>query len=454
MPMARSAHVHTLMIYLSCFETEVTTMSRNAMVVLLYLALLAGAAQVCWPAPTVDLVAQTGHTNAIDALAFNSTGTLLASGGRDSNIKLWDIRSGSELRSLAGHLSNVTSLAFSRDGRTLVSGSLDATIKFWDVETGRESRSIRRPAGITSLAVSPDGSTLASAALDSELALWEFRTGNQIQLLRGHSKVVNSVSFSSDGRLLATASNDNSVRIWDLPSGREIRRILFPVSHSAPAPRDSVTGRPVDASSFNTDCVTSAIFSPDGRMLASVSYNLTSYEVNGIAFTITLWDVKTGTRIRALDTFMGGGPSSFIFIPDHNSTAGTMAFSPDGKSLLATGLDYTIKQWDVATGRLIKPLPVISWDDPQKAHETVLKFQAIRWDPPHLPTFGPDGRIAAIALENGIVIWDVNAPKQVQSLSARAAAVVRGRRPSPPVRRVPEEEVRPGRGRRPVASVP
>src|ERR1700722_510555 len=344
MPMARSAHVHTLMIYLSCFETEVTTMSRNAMVVLLYLALLAGAAQVCWPAPTVDLVAQTGHTNAIDALAFNSTGTLLASGGRDSNIKLWDIRSGSELRSLAGHLSNVTSLAFSRDGRTLVSGSLDATIKFWDVETGRESRTMRRPAGITSLAVSPDGSTLASAALDSELALWEFRTGNQIQLLRGHSKVVNSVSFSSDGRLLATASNDNSVRIWDLPSGREIRRILFPVSHSAPAPRDSVTGRPGDASSFNTDCVTSAIFSPDGRMLASVSYNLTSYEVNGIAFTITLWAFKTGTRIRALDTFMGGGPSSFIFIPDRNSTAGTMAFSPDGKSLLATGLDYTIKQ--------------------------------------------------------------------------------------------------------------
>ncbi len=208
--------------------------SRNATVVLLYCALLAGAVQVCWPAPTVDLVAQTGHTNAIDALAFNSGGTLLASGGRDSTIKLWDIRSGSELRSLAGHLSNVTSLAFSRDGRTLVSGSLDATIKFWDVETGRESRTIRRPAGITSLAVSPDGSTLASAGLDSELALWEFRTGNQMQILRGHSKVVNSVSFSADGRLLATASNDNSVRIWDLPSGREIRRMLLPVSHSAP----------------------------------------------------------------------------------------------------------------------------------------------------------------------------------------------------------------------------
>src|SRR5580704_8286810 len=102
-------------------------MFRNAIAVFPYFALLAGMPQVCRSAPTVDLVAQTGHTNAIDALAFNSTGTLLASGGRDSTIKLWDIRSGGELRSLTGHLSNVTSVAFSNDGKTLVSGSLDGT---------------------------------------------------------------------------------------------------------------------------------------------------------------------------------------------------------------------------------------------------------------------------------------------------------------------------------------
>src|ERR1700722_18314029 len=111
-------------------------MFRAATAVWLYLAWTTLSVGVGWSAPGVEFVAQTGHTNAIDAVAFSPDGSLLASGGHDAIIKLWDVQTGSELRALAGHANTVTSLAFSRDGRMLVSGSLDSTIRFWDVESG------------------------------------------------------------------------------------------------------------------------------------------------------------------------------------------------------------------------------------------------------------------------------------------------------------------------------
>jgi WD40 repeat protein len=400
-------------------------MFRTAIALSLYLASVTLTLGQGRAVSRVEFVAQTGHTNAIDAVTFSPDGSLLASGGHDAVVKLWDVRTGSELRAFAGHANTVTSLAFSRDGKTLVSASLDSTIRFWDVESGRSIRTIDHSAGITSVAISPDGNVLASCGMEPEVTLWEFRTGKQVHVLQGHTKVVNSVSFSSDGRLLVTASNDNSIRFWELPSGREIQRIDFMASGMAPgALRDATTGLPLEkASEYNTNCVTSAVLNPDNTVLASVSYNVKNFDVNGISFTITLWDVRTAKRIRTVDTFMGGGPASFIFMPAHNSVAGSVSFSSDRKSLLATGFDYTIKQWDVKTGRLIKELPVITWSDPTKAHETLTKFQSVRWDPPRIPTFSPNGISAAIVLENGISIWDVTTPKLIRYLGARAAAI-------------------------------
>jgi WD40 repeat protein len=67
------------------------------------------------------------------SVAFSPDGRLLASGSRDKTIKLWEVASGSLVRTLTGHTDSVFSVAFSPDGRLLASGSDDNTIRLWDI---------------------------------------------------------------------------------------------------------------------------------------------------------------------------------------------------------------------------------------------------------------------------------------------------------------------------------
>src|SRR5438552_8007927 len=76
-----------------------------------------------------EIYVSTGHTSDVNSVAFSPDSKTLASGSRDATIRLWDVASGQEFKTLKGHLSDVDSIAFSPDGKTLASGSDDKTIK-------------------------------------------------------------------------------------------------------------------------------------------------------------------------------------------------------------------------------------------------------------------------------------------------------------------------------------
>ncbi|MGB3496076.1 MAG: serine/threonine-protein kinase, partial [Elainellaceae cyanobacterium] len=168
----------------------------------------------------------TGHQDSIRTVAFSpvqkissaqQTEGLLATGGQDKLIHLWDINHGKILRTLAGHEHWVVALAFHPNGQLLFSSSRDRTIRLWDVSTGQcLGMLLGHTAEVTGLAISPDGRSLISCSADQTIRIWDTKSRQLTQTLQGHAGTVNSVVMHPNGKELASGSNDKSIKLWSL----------------------------------------------------------------------------------------------------------------------------------------------------------------------------------------------------------------------------------------------
>jgi WD40 repeat protein len=161
-----------------------------------------------------------GHTSGIQCLAFSPERHLLASGGDDSTVRLWDTATGRQRAVMySRHRHDVIHcLAFAPDGKTIATGSHTAvTIRLWDPSTVRERASLvgHASGGVAALAYSPDGRILASGGHDATIRLWDTATGRVSASLKGHAGLVHALAYSPDGQSLASGGDDGLVRLWD-----------------------------------------------------------------------------------------------------------------------------------------------------------------------------------------------------------------------------------------------
>lgn len=310
----------------------------------------------------------------INCIAFSPNGRWLATGSQAAIITVWDTTNWHEamrisLASTYGVVPVVRSLVFHPNSSWLAVGTDTGTTTIWDVASSHEIAHFNQNGQIFGLAFSPDGSWVASGG-EGNVALWESITGRQLYTVSTSSELV---VFSPDGTLIAAGGSGDKIKVWEAKSGRLLTekrqftrngygdlRAVTTIAFSPDSkliassdggsqfaftvPRQPVggtilvweatTGREITHMQHD-DEVLGLAFSPDGKQLASASYDRTA----------RVWDSHTGEKI-----------SSFV----HNGPVNALVFSEDGKSIVSVSSDGVGRVWEISSGKEIARLPTES----------------------------------------------------------------------------------------------
>jgi len=175
-----------------------------------------------WDARTSSAPLQVleGHENAVQSLAYSPARQMLASGGADKTVRLWDLDTLALKRRYRGMRDFVTAVSFSPNGKLLVAGALDGRLQVWSALSSRRMRSLTGHRGrIAATGFSPNGNYLASAGEDGTVRLWDVARGRVLRALPGHVGGATGVAFAPDGQHLASSGIDGRVRLWAVPLG-------------------------------------------------------------------------------------------------------------------------------------------------------------------------------------------------------------------------------------------
>ena len=397
------------------------------------------------------------------SLAFSPDGETLASGSRDTTIRLWNTKTAEHKVTLNGHNGRITTLVYSPDGNTIASGasythwSSDSTIRLWDAKTGRHRSTIQTRTLTNKLAFSPDNETLVSIGDGKDIHIWNTKTGKLKTNLTEQRKSHYPNSIFSDGKTKIYVNDDGTYTLLDVKTGKQkpilkdfhspIKSLEYPPESFEYSPDGKTIairdGNSVLLWDIETDAhratltghlntISSLVFSPDGQYLSTAADK-----------TIYLWDTKTGEQVAAYTRDRGYRSFVHVFSPDskllatpakdlkmvqlwntdtghpqfllmgHSSEVSSVLFSPDGNNIVSNSYNNAIL-WDAKTGR--RKATFIS---PER-----LSFSLL---------FSPDGNTLvgyARALyreegKNTIWIWDTETGQQKAFLKEHRGRITR-----------------------------
>ncbi|UUO08611.1 protein kinase [Blastopirellula sp. J2-11] len=331
-----------------------------------------------------SLQVRSGHRKQVWALAVQSGGERLASGGMDGVIRLWSIGDDGRLADLSTqfeHPGGVTTLQFHPQGNLLASAGKNNAVQIFDLEANRIVSRLDHPQVVTGLAWSPDGRRLVTVCEDGVARLWRLGTATESVTLVNMDRPLKDVQWCGDGRRVAVASSDGLVEIWDVNEQRREVRIqahvatLVSVNWNPDGTLVATTSDDATTRIWNAESgdlfavladhslgVTDAVWSGDGKRLATCSRDA----------TICVYRLEKKRLL--LETILRG----------HTDEVLSLEWGGDGKRLFSAGWDQSIRTWNLDAREerswsqmLDESILIIRWDHSGKRFLTIGEYSTL-----------------------------------------------------------------------------
>ncbi|MFD3515139.1 TIR domain-containing protein [Streptomyces sp. NPDC058657] len=312
------------------------------------------------------------HPDGVWPLSLDTAGGRLATGDREGLVTVWDTASGRALHRLPGHTAPVYTTVFSPDGRLLVTGDAAARVRIWDLATGSCTHEAEGHRGAVYRArFSPDGSLFATADMGEgehgTVRVWRTSGIRLLHELTGHTGRVYTLDFHPSGTLLASGDTEGRVRLWD-----------------------PVGGTPAGTLETFTGAVYQVLFGDEGRLLAAC-------DSDGAVRVWAVTERRTGGHTVTLRPRQ---PS------EHRGSAWACAFRPGDTQLLTVGNDGGARIWDAATGQGRRIL---------RGHGRRISAVGFSADGGQLAAAGNDGTVR---------LWDTRTGQRTHELTGRGDRLV------------------------------
>ena len=375
----------------------------------------------------------SGHSDRINAIAFNAEGTQMATSSLDKTVRIWSCEDGS-MQFVLQHDSWTTGLVFTPDGHRLITGRFanGEAVRVWDTQSGREVDSFSDDGqSVFGVAVSPDGLRIASSGSNNTIFIRDSERNDPVRM-EGNYKGVSRISFSSDSSRLISGGDDRTLRIWETATGREIlnlHQLPRDVMNLAFVPfGDKVIGGShtreltvLDGSQWEGDApqpvtltehqspVLAVAFHPseskivsgsrDGVILLSGANGdeRARYQIGGAVFDLSfdlggthiLSAGLTENDLATVDVWSPSLPSIRQTIVTGDREFWGARFSPDGRHAVIGGV-RNVQVWEWRSQSLIGTI--------ESSHKNFWKL-----------TFSPNGDYFATAHTDGVVLlWDTD----------------------------------------------
>ena len=182
--------------------------------------------------PTKDLVTLIGHDAAVNTLKFSPDNSILATGGDDNQLLLWNVKKSLLLEGeiepikLLGHKGKIVDLAFSKDGKKLFSASWDGTIGVWDVNEKRNIKFMKGHKGpVYSIQLNKDETKIFSSGADGKIIEWNSKKLEYVVPIVENGWGVSVFTVDEEKDFITFGSTDGIIKVQSIKGQKELLRI-------------------------------------------------------------------------------------------------------------------------------------------------------------------------------------------------------------------------------------